>query len=78
MWTFCGSGVKKVWVLAYKPNIGISQIPTGAALLKTNIMLMTVENMRTEKFSFFYGHGSHQKEQTLAAKKHKEWAIVNG
>ena len=52
-------------MLAYKPNIGISDIRTGAGLLKTNIMLMTVENMR----KVFFDHSSHQNEQYLSKGK---------
>ena len=57
---------KEGWVLAYKPNIGISDIRTGAGLLKTNIMLMTVENMR--KVLVLFDRGSHQNEQYLTLK----------
>ena len=63
MWRFC----KELWVLAYKPNIGISDIRTGAGLLKTNIMLMTVENMR--KVLVLFDRGSHQNEQYLTIRK---------
>ena len=54
-------------MLAYKPNIGISDIRTGPGLLKTNIMLMTVENMR--KVLVLFDRGSHQNEQYLTIRK---------
>ena len=66
-------------MLAYKPNIGISEIRTGAALLKTNIMLMTVKNMRSNKFLFsmIIDQGSHQKEQNIELiTKQKEIALI--
>ena len=54
-------------MLAYKPNIGISDIRTGAGLLKINIMLMTLENMR--KVLVLFDRGSHQNKQYLTIRK---------
>ena len=60
-------------MLAYKPNIGISDIRTGPGLLKTNIMLMTLENMR--KVLVLFDRGSHQNEQYLTRKGDPESSV---